>query len=130
MLEDSPWVDKEGRPIPPEEWGRLHEDDSYRVIGYTEIPGGSAVSTVWVGINMFFMKPGVQPLIFETMIFGGPLDEQQWRYATERSAKLGHIDAVRMARTAARAYQAEREAWEKSDDAYRSVPEEPDEDKK
>jgi hypothetical protein len=119
----SAWCDKEGNSIGPAEWGRLHTDDSYRVIGYTDIAEHVAVSTVWIGINMNFSQEG-PPIIFETMIFGGPLDSETWRYATEREAKLGHMDAVRLARTAARAYQAAREAWEEDGDAFRWLPEE------
>ena len=58
------------------------------------------VSTVWLGIDhQYGAGP---PLIFETMIFGGPLDEEQWRYSTENSAIAGHAAAVALAKAAVR----------------------------
>jgi hypothetical protein len=33
-------------------------------------------------------------LIFETMIFGGPFDQSQWRYHTEAAALAGHRQLV------------------------------------
>ena len=30
------------------------------------------------------------PLLFETMVFGGPMDGSQWRYATLEEAEKGH----------------------------------------
>jgi hypothetical protein len=54
--------------------------------------GDAKVSTIFVG---FAARPG-WPL-FETMIFGGPLDLQQWRYATYAEAEAGHAAAVQAA---------------------------------
>ena len=43
------------------------------------------VSTVFLGLEMAF-RDG-PPVLFETMIFGGPFDEQfQWRYHTKKEA--------------------------------------------
>lgn len=47
------------------------------------------VSTVWLGLDHNFLGVG-PPLIFETMIFGGPHDGFCERYATEEQAKAGH----------------------------------------
>jgi hypothetical protein len=33
---------------------------------------------------------GARPLLFETMVFGGPLDGEQTRYSTWDEAKSGH----------------------------------------
>ena len=57
------------------------------------------VSTVFLGLNSSF-RPG-EPMLFETMIFGGSLDGEQWRYATYDQAERGHADAVVQARKAA-----------------------------
>jgi hypothetical protein len=40
------------------------------------------------------------PLLFETMIFGGPLDQEQERYSTWEKAERGHAEAVTRARKA------------------------------
>lgn len=53
--------------------------------------GDSEVSTVFLGIDHGF---GGAPMWFETMIFAGPLDQSQRRYATWTEALEGHEDAV------------------------------------
>lgn len=95
----SGWLDKKGNPISPEEWGRLHSDESYMRIGGTVVAGGAYVSTVWVGINMNYTRQG-PPIIFETLVSGGPMDGRMWRYATEGQAVIGHDEVVRLAATA------------------------------
>lgn len=45
------------------------------------------VSTVFVGIDLSFYGP---PLLFESMVFGGPLDLEQHRYCTWEEAERGH----------------------------------------
>lgn len=50
------------------------------------------ISTVWLGMDV---TPRAKPIIFETMIFGGPLDGYQWRYTTEDDAFKGHAQARR-----------------------------------
>jgi len=57
------------------------------------------VSTIFVGIDLGFL-PGGPPVLFETMIFGGHLDQYQVRYETMGEAKVGHWDAVDKAREA------------------------------
>lgn len=84
----SPWYDKLGNPIPPERWGELHADENYMQIGRDDI-GPMHVSTVWVGINMNYTREGA-PVIFETMIFGGPMDLATWRYSDEDEARNHH----------------------------------------
>lgn len=51
--------------------------------------GGDYVSTVFLGIDHNHFGDG-PPVLFETMIFGGPLDELQWRYHTLEQAQVGH----------------------------------------
>jgi hypothetical protein len=51
--------------------------------------GDVEVSTVFLGIDHNFWDVG-PPLLFETMIFGGPLDQEQWRYSTWEEAEAGH----------------------------------------
>src|SRR5215469_1848635 len=89
------FYDRQGRPIDDVlTWGRLFET-SDRCVGDTRV-GGVRVSTVWLGIDHSW-GPG-PPLIFETMIFGGPDDQAQERYATEAEAALGHEYWVRRQR--------------------------------
>lgn len=91
----NPYYDWEGKPISRTTWGRLWTDE--RHIGDTEVAEGICVSTVWLGLDHNFFGEG-PPLIFETMVFGGELDEMCWRYATEREARAGHAEAVRLVR--------------------------------
>ena len=54
------------------------------------------VSTVFLGIDHSFGFG--QPVLFETMIFGGKHDQYQERYCTLEEAKIGHLLAIEMAR--------------------------------
>jgi len=46
------------------------------------------ISTVFLGIDHAFGRG--EPILFETMIFGGPDDGAQWRYKTWGEAEEGH----------------------------------------
>lgn len=95
------YYNKEGEPITMREWLRLHGNMKYRRIALDETSvvraSGSResveVSTVWLGMDHGF---GCEPLIFETMIFGGPHDVYQERYATLEEAKAGHKRACKL----------------------------------
>lgn len=57
------------------------------------------VSTVFLGIDHHFGRATLEhvPVLFETMIFGGPHDEYQERYETWDEAEAGHARAVALA---------------------------------
>lgn len=55
---------------------------------YAAYENGDRLSTVFVGINMNWR--GGEPILFETMLFGGEFDELQWRYKTLEEAQVGH----------------------------------------
>lgn len=61
--------------------------------------GDATVSTVFLGMdqNGGF---GRRPLLFETMVFGGPLHHEQERYWTYDEALAGHDELVTKARGA------------------------------
>src|ERR1035437_5024539 len=46
------------------------------------------ISTVFLALDHSFM--GGQPVLFETMVFGGSLDGEQERYHTWDEAEAGH----------------------------------------
>jgi hypothetical protein len=49
------------------------------------------LSTVWVGIDRSFSaNPHAKPLIFETVVYGGPLDGEVVYYSSEDEARAGH----------------------------------------
>lgn len=92
------WYARDGSEITMEQWSKLLGDDKYRQVARTEF-GDVVVSTVWLGLDHNWLGQG-PPIIFETMIFGGQLDQDQWRYATEAQALDGHAAAVEQARVA------------------------------
>ena len=53
------------------------------------------VSTVFLGLDHSFGGP--TPILWETMIFGGPHDGYQARYATHDEAMIGHAKAREIA---------------------------------
>lgn len=76
-------------------WARQFEEIANRRVARTEFEGGY-VSTVFLGLDHQW-HPGGPPLIFETMIFGGPHDGYQERYSTWEEAEAGHAVAVSLA---------------------------------
>jgi len=57
--------------------------------------GDIAVSTVFLGIDHSSGYSNT-PQLFETMIFGGELDQEMWRYPTWEEAEKGHAKTVEM----------------------------------
>lgn len=81
-------------------WATFFNDDSARTVGREVMPGEGdshiTVSTVFLGIDHNWGDG--RPLLFETMIFGGPHNESMWRYTTYDEAEAGHqrvVDALR-----------------------------------
>lgn len=56
------------------------------------------VSTVFLGLDHNHWGEG-PPILFETMAFGGPLDQHQVRYTTYGSAMRGHAELLAEVRT-------------------------------
>lgn len=50
--------------------------------------GDATISTVFLGLNHNLGKG--PPLVFETIVFGGPLDQECERYSTWEEAEEGH----------------------------------------
>lgn len=89
------FFDREGVSISREQWCLLFEDKEYCRLAFDEIDGAT-VSTVWLGMNHSYGDG--PPLIFETMVFGGELGQEQWRYSTEQAALAGHQYACEIVR--------------------------------
>lgn len=74
------------------EWSTMYDgDQSGRTVAQTKT-GEAFVSTVFLGLDHSFGEGA--PLYFETMIFGGPEDQSQWRYTTWAQAEAGHARVV------------------------------------
>lgn len=75
-------------------WGRWFKRAD-RAVALTKL-ADCEISTVFLGLGHGFDKNG-DPLLFETMVFGGPLDLMGERYTTWAEAEAGHqrmIDRV------------------------------------
>jgi hypothetical protein len=104
-------LDANGDPQPCEDlkvWGRWFEQsskDRSRVVAADKDEGPDdgaevLVSTVFLGLDHNFNASG-PPVLWETMVFGGPLDQEMVRYTSRPAALAGHqtmCDRVRAAR--------------------------------
>lgn len=83
------YILKDKHPVPVDmlqaaKW--LSEINNKR-IAFTEIRG-IQISTVFLGLDHSFMSD--IPVLFETMVFGGTLDNEGERYYTYQEAEEGH----------------------------------------
>jgi hypothetical protein len=89
-----------GRPIPCEDlfaWAEwMEKSHEKRVVERTQIDEHVRVSTVFLGLDHNFFSGG-NPILFESMIFGGPHDQHQERYRTREEAQRGHQAMVEWA---------------------------------
>lgn len=85
-------LDEAGEPVPCEdilEWAAwFAQHPEARVVEKTELPSGTTVSTVFLGIDHGFR--GGEPVLWETMMFGGDYDLACDRYRSRRDAIVGH----------------------------------------
>ena len=83
-------LNEAGEPVPEPDlvkWA-LWLGSAGRRVAITEI-GKITVSTVFLGCDHSFGRG--QPILFETVVFGGPLNEEQERYHTRAEAIAGHV---------------------------------------
>lgn len=74
-------------------WGKWFETAN-RHVGKDEI-GDVRISTVFLGMDHGFSYADQgNPILWETMIFGGPNDQWMDRYDSLEAAKKGHEKAV------------------------------------
>lgn len=74
-------------------WGEWMQTANRRV-NLTAVEPGVEVITSFLGMDHAW--DGGPPLLFETMVFGGPHDGEQWRYSTWDEAEAGHQKVVDM----------------------------------
>lgn len=93
------WYKLDGiRPVPDETNGlwSIQNKDAKRV-ALTKIAEDVEVSTVFLGLDHNF-GDGSKPILFETLVFGGPMDGSMRRYENWIEAEQGHqlmVDKVR-----------------------------------
>lgn len=78
-------------------WARWFEGKDRHVAN--ETIGDSQISTVFLGLNHSFGDG--PPLLFETLVFGGKLDQEMDRYSTWDEAEAGHKAMVERVKSAA-----------------------------
>lgn len=96
MLGNYILADDHRTPVPCDDmttWGEWM-GTADRHVGH-DMRNGIRVSTVFLGLDHGF-GPGA-PVLWETMIFGGPHDEYQERYTSYDDALAGHARAVALA---------------------------------
>ena len=76
---------------------KVFEDEDYRKVRVTELPGNITVSTVFLMLDHGW--GGGEPVLWETMVFGGSftdaLDEYTRRYTSYADAVKGHEEVVK-----------------------------------
>jgi|SRR5262252_1650210 len=89
-------------------WGRWLEDatrDRSRIVAQDRdegpLRGDIRISTVFLGLDHNFSPHG-PPVLWETMVFGGPLDGEMNRYLTRDEAFKGHQEMCKRVATALR----------------------------
>jgi hypothetical protein len=92
--------DAQGNPVRCDDlmqWAASFEQAASRTIARDEI-GEVLISTVFLGLDHSFH--GGPPVLWETMIFGGALDQEQERYTSRAHALTGHAAMVARVRAA------------------------------
>ena len=92
-------LDDDGNPVLADTltWARWFETHE-RHVADTDLGAYGRVSTVFLGLDHNFL--GIvnpityRPILWETMVFGGPLDGETRRYASRAEAQDGHDEMV------------------------------------
>jgi hypothetical protein len=80
--------------VESEVWGPWMEDNSNRLVAQYEADGVQ-ISTVFLGLDHNYRRgPETRPVLFETMVFGGRLDQSQWRCCTWDEAERQHLIVI------------------------------------
>jgi hypothetical protein len=95
-----PWIgqyilDEGGNPVPEPNtlrWAFWFEKAN-RIVRQDRV-GEVLISTVFLGLDHYYRDDAHEPVLWETMIFGGPEDQYQRRYTSRAAAEQGHIDAM------------------------------------
>lgn len=95
------WIQIDGNPIAVDDiavWAEWISDPDNKIVRKTDV-GETEVSTVFLGVNHNFRDEG-PPILYETLVFGGPLDQEMYRYATREAAEAGHEAMVKLVQSA------------------------------
>lgn len=81
------------------DWGNWFQNNGKNCIVGNDTVNGVLVSTVFLGIDHNFNPRATgnsEPILFETMIFGGKHNQYMMRYNTWEEAEIGHKKALEM----------------------------------
>jgi hypothetical protein len=85
-------------------WERWFEIDDRRLVDATDIAPGVSITTLFLGLDYSFFpltNPLLhKPVLWETMILGGPLDQESRRYTSHEDAVQGHASMTDKCRLA------------------------------
>ena len=71
-------------------WAKwMERANKERIVQKAEL-GNSIVSTVFLGLDHSFGDDSGIPILYETMVFGGALADEEQRYSTKEQALEGH----------------------------------------
>lgn len=92
----SDYYDKQGKPLDREQYFELLKTSGpdYKRVAFTKV-GDIDISTVWLGLDHRYGDG--DPVIFETMQFGGDAGGDADRYCTLEEARAGHVAWVKQA---------------------------------
>jgi hypothetical protein len=77
------------------EWAQwLEQNGPSRTLAQDAIAPDILVSTVFLGLDHNLLKESDEPLIFETLVFGGKADGKMRRYSIYSQALAGHGEVV------------------------------------
>lgn len=89
MTTDKYILNDKGEPVVEPDlmkWARWFETGKDRIVERTQI-GNIKVSTVFLGFDHNYSATG-GPVLWETMVFGGPLDQEQTRCSGNREQAM------------------------------------------
>ena len=97
------WMLVDGEPVPAPDlmtWARWFETSApERIVAKTGLADGLVeVSTVFLALDHSHGRG--KPVLWETLVFGGPLDGEMARYTSRADAEAGHLDMVERVRRA------------------------------
>lgn len=97
-------LDDAGNPVAepdPIKWATFFRDREKYVLKRDSLPGDVSVITIFTGID-YRSRYGIfedesSPILWETVIFGGPHDRYQNGYTSREDALAGHEAALQLA---------------------------------
>lgn len=99
-------LDADNQPIHEPDrfkWDKWLGTDPRRILRQDHLHNGVFVSTIFTGLDprpLFPLSESVPmpPLLWETVVFGGPHDQHSKRYRSKEEAVAGHREAVQLAK--------------------------------